>query len=182
MSDYPSEALRTQVYDGYMSKPMDLPGEFKSWLTDYLAVNVPFIPVSQLLGYKGTLAQSDIAGDTADMVMSGGDRTWQDASDGDGPVISQLADGTYFVCFGVKTGRANVGSSETRYGPSVNGATPTTFATFMATDPDAMVWRAAVLSVAGNDNSEIRMKYWFDNNGGASAQFQHRWLTCVRIT
>lgn len=181
MSDYPVEVLRTQVYDGYMADVLNLPGEFKSWLTDYMAVNIPFIPVSQLQGYKGTLAKNSIINTEIDVTgLDGAERAWHDFG---GPSVTGLADGTYFAAWGCKTGRAGGGSSHTRIGPSVNGADPATYAEFTTSDPDAMVWRPTVLTVAGgNDNNTVTLEYWYDLGGGAIAQFLHRWLTVVRIT
>jgi hypothetical protein len=45
------------------------------------------------------------------------------------------------------------------------------------------MWKACQLIVKnGKDNNEVRLKYWFDLGGGAQAQFEHRWLSLIRIT
>lgn len=172
---------RDQI-DAFLGSPIKYPPEFKQWLTDYLAVNIPPIPVSQLLGYKPTLAHNEIV--NPDEPQTSPERTWVDI-DTYGPAVPDLSDGTYFCAWGAKTGRGNAGGATTRIGLSVNGADPAGFnyATFQANDPDAMVWKACLATARnGKDNNEIRLKYWFDLGGGASAQFAHRWLTVIRVT
>jgi hypothetical protein len=172
---------RDQI-DGFLKQPLLLPSEFKSWLPDYLSQNIPYIPVSQLLGYKGTLANNSIVNTEIDLDAGyAAERQWNQYSTG--PSVTGLADGTYFLAYGCKTGRLLSGGATTRYGPAINGSDPTTYATFQATDPDAMVSRCAVASVTGaNDNNTVECYYWYDLGGGAQAQFLHRWLTVIRIT
>lgn len=165
----------------FLSKPLSFPAEFKNWLQGYLAQNIPQIPVSQLLGYKGTLANISIVNDF--MEMSGGDRTWQEPGDGLPVEITGLADGTYFVCWGYLNYGGNLGSAHGRVGVSVNGADPTYYCESTSIDQGCSNWYAQVMSVKnGSDNNDLHLMYWFDNNGGAVAQFEKRWLVALRVT
>lgn len=168
-----------------LASPIKFPSEFKQWLNDYLATNIPPIPVSQLLGYKATLAHNEII-NTEDLLNSSdfAERTWGDAPNY-GPAVSGLSDGTYFVAWGCKTGRGATGGVTTRIGISINGADPTgvNYAEFSATDPDAMITKAGVfVAKNGTDNNEIHCMYYFDGGGGFEAQFLHRWLTVMRVS
>lgn len=169
--------------DDFLGSPIKFPSEFKQWLTDYLAVNIPPIPVSQLLGYKPTLAHNVIDNAVINLDSgSGAERTWVQV---DGPLVDNLSDGTYFAAWGAKMGRGSTGGATCRIGPSVNGADPSGFnyATFQANDPDAMCWKAAELVVKnGKDNNSVELYYWYDLGGGATADFLHRWLTLIRVT
>ncbi len=166
------------MVDSFLSVPMKFPSELKAWLPDYLSLNVPYIPVSQLLGYKGTLAHNEIVNDA--IAVTSPERTWSDQG---GPYVTGLADGVYFCAWGCKTGRGATGGATTRMGVSVNGADPTAYATFQTTDPDAPVWRGQEVEArGGQDNNSIDASYWFDLGGGASAQFEQRWLTVLRVT
>lgn len=170
---------RQQVNE-FLASPLKYPPEFKNWLSDYLAVNPPNIPVNQLLGYKGTLAHNVI--DNAEIAVNstdGPERTWNQF---DGPSVTGVADGTYFIAYGAKTGRGATGGATNRLGVSVNGADPVTYATFGANDADAMVWRADIVSAENGDNNTFEMYYWYDLGGGATAQFLHRWVTVLRVT
>ena len=174
-----SAAERAKI-DQFLGSPLQFPPEFKNYLSDYLAVNSPFIPVSQLQGYKGTLARNAIINTEID-VNSGDapERTWNQF---DGPAITGLADGTYFVAFGCKTGRLTVGHALNKIGPAVNGSDPSVYAEFSDIDPDAMIWRATEVTAQNNDNNTIELYYWYDLPNADASQFLHRWITTIRIT
>lgn len=169
-----------QRIDDFLSKPMEFPSEFRNWVSDYLSVNIPQIPVSQLLGYKGTLAHNVI--DNAEIQVNSADGPEREWNQFDGPAVTGLADGTYFVSYGAKTGRAASGGVTTRIGISVNGSDPVSYATFQGTDEDAMIWRADVVTAQNADVNSFEMYYWYDGGGGFLAQFLHRWVTVLRIS
>ena len=182
MSDL-SEQDRERITD-LLSRPLDFPSEFRSWLPDWLSINIPPIPVSQLLGYKGTLANVNIVND-AESVNSSWDaeRTWVDLPSY-GPEIAGLADGVYFAIWGAFNSRGATGAADCHVGPSVNGADPTFYTiSYFMTDQWYPNWCAAPLIVRnGTDNNAVTLKYWYDLSGGASAGFQYRWLVVLRVT
>ncbi len=165
--------------DEFLGNPIKYPEEFKQWLTDYLATNVPPIPVSQLLGYKGTLARYEFVaafsdGNTAD------ERTWVDLG---GPEITGMADGEYWAAWGCNHPGLNAGAATMRMGLSVNGADPTTYTQATTVDNGLNVWRADQLTVKnGTDNNSILAKYYYDLSGGGDGEFQRRWMVVLRVT
>jgi len=184
-TEAPTDVLtpeQREKIQSFLSQPMKFPQEFKQYLTDYLATNIPPIPVSQLLGYKGTLARYDVIesfsdGNTAD------ERTWIDLPDATGPEVTGLADGVYWAAFGYHHPGFNAGGATQRMGPSINGADPGYYARSVALDAGKTVWRAARLNVVGGkDNNTVTCKYWYDLGGGADAEYDNRWLAMLRIT
>lgn len=178
-----SQAERDSISQ-FLSKPLAFPPEFRNWLTDYLAVNTPFIPVSQLLGYKGTLANIAVADARGNWTgLDAPERTWNSAPDGLGPSITGLADGTYFVMWGYNEPGENAGGARVRVGPSVNGASPSYYIESAHTDQGWTNWSCQQVSVTGgNDNNTIELKYYYDLNSGADAEFQYRWVAAIRVT
>lgn len=175
-----TQEQRDQIGE-YLSSPLKYPPEFKQWLTDYLATNIPPIPVSQLMGYKGTLARYDFEATFSDGNTSP-ERTWT-TLDGLGPVIDQLADGIYWAVWGYHHPGLNAGSSTQRMGLSVNGAAPLTWTESITLDTGKTIWRADRLDVSGgNDNNTVEANYWFDLAGGADGEFSKRWMALLRIT
>ena len=180
--DFPNESERNQ-YSAYLSNPMAFPGEFKAWLSDWLAVNVPYIPVSQISGYTGTVAQISIVNDYDTEPTGSQERVWQDIQH-DGPVLNNLNPGVYFVCYGYQDPGLNAGAQTVRVGISVNGADPTRYITSTHLDLGWNNWEAIVidLTTTGVELNTLKMKYWWDLSGGAEAEFQYRWLMAMRIT
>lgn len=168
---------RDQI-SSFLESPLKYPSEFKQWLTDYLATNIPPIPVSQLLGYKGTLARYEFVAGLADVTTP--ERTWTDLG---GPEITGLADGVYWAAWGVFNPGLHVGSSTNRMGLAINGVDPTSYCQSITVDTAKSVWRANRLTVKnGKDNNSVSARYYWDLSGGASGQFQRRWMALLRIT
>lgn len=178
-----TEQERQQIND-FLSHPLDFPPEFKNWLTDWLGTNTPPIPVSQLLGYKGTLANIAVV-DTQGAWTSADapERTWNSAPDGLGPSITGLADGTYMAAWGVlNVSNGGAGGATDRCGPSVNGADPVYYTEVHCIDQGCASWKMAPLTLANKDNNTIELKYYYDLGGGGTGMFDHRWLMALRIT
>ena len=165
--------------DEFLGSPIKYPEEFKQWLTDYLAVNVPPIPVSQLLGYKGTLARYDHLVTTE--TLSSPTTTWTDLGTV-GPEIDKLADGVYWAAWGCYVA-ANGGAVTNRMGLSVNGADPSTYAESTGVSTAKNMWRATQLLVkSGTDNNTVTAKFYTDPITGTGGDFAKRWMALMRIT
>jgi len=176
--DILSPDQRDQI-DEFLGNPIKYPEEFKQWLTDYLAVNVPPIPVSQLLGYKGTLARYAFEATLSDGNTTP-ERVWTDLG---GPEITQMADGTYWAAWGCQHPGTNAGAATMRMGLSVNGADPSEWTEATTLDDGVQVWKAGqVLLNAGTDNNTVSTRYYWDLSGGADGEFRRRWMVLLRIT
>jgi len=168
--------------DQFLGNPLMFPPEFKQYLTDYLATNIPPIPVSQLLGYKGTLARYEFVANFSDGNTSP-ERTWTDLPDDLGPEVTGLADGVYWAAWGFWCPGFNAGGQTSRMGLSINGADPQSWAGAVALDAGKSVWRADRFRLAGGeDNNTLRALYYFDLGGGADGEFANRWMATMRIT
>lgn len=155
-----------------LSQPMEFPLEFKKWLLDYLATNIPQLPLNQLLGFEATQAK------VADPIET--EETSSATAYGDlstvGPTI-QVDDGTYAIMFGAYI----VGGStaDTCYmAPSVNGGAPS--------DVDACVgqnlnqFSRGVIKTLSNDNDNtVTMKY--RNSAAVASTWRRRWMVLLKV-
>lgn len=163
-----------------LSSPLTLPQEFKDWLPDWLATNLPPIPVSQLLGYRGLRYRYDVTV-TRDNVTTP-EHVWT-ALPTAGPEITGMADGKYWAAWGYHAPGEHAGMSEQYMGLSINGADPTKYCKTITQDTGKTVWRADVFDVKnGLDNNTVTAEYQFALAGGAEAQFQRRWMILLRIS
>jgi hypothetical protein len=148
-----------------LSAPILFPKEFKQWLTDYVATNIPMIPFSQIFGSHLNLARSGdhISASESKTATSYGDLTTV------GPQLTGLGAGTYLIMYGAY-GRAKASIS-------FNGAA--------ASDDDSFYTIEG--STAG---ARGRFKSFADDKGGAgntlcmkykNGTFSNRWLFVIRL-
>lgn len=163
-----------------LSFPEDLPPRFKSWLIDFMAVNIPQIPVSQITGFK-QIEQVEVSSATTGTV--GTSQTTTSATYVDlatvGPQLTGLRNGQYLIFFGVAV-LWNTGGVNAWMSISVNGATAVdadacTVATTVGMSPT----RAVVKTLSSGNANTLLAKYRTD--GGSTGNYQHRWLIAQRI-
>lgn len=87
-------------FQEYLKNPILFPDEFKSWLNDYIATNIPKLHVSQVFGFKlqSVKEATEIAGPdtlTSDTYVSFAT---------DGPTFSNVPNGYYLLFFGATFG------------------------------------------------------------------------------
>lgn len=167
-----------------LKQPMEFPQEFKEWTRDFLAVNMPWIPISQILGYRDSRVRYDVV-NTIEEVTSAfaPERQWNDLVET--PAITGLADGTYWIAWGGMMYEAGgVGNCDPlRIGISINDATPTEWVTFWGNaDQGYPGSRAGVYTLSNNDNNKVDQQYWWSLNAGATFGFRDRWIATLRIT
>lgn len=166
-----------------LRSPMTIPDEFKTWLLDWLAINIPQIPISQIEGYKNTVARGEQISTTVQLSGAYAEHTWLEL---DGPQISGLGAGTYYIVWGAHfSGVVGSGGYDIQCGPSINGADPTKFITmvYIGGEHGYPGWRAGVFEVSGNgDNNEVHLEYKYSRDGGTEAKVSHRWMHLLRIT
>jgi hypothetical protein len=156
-----------------------LPPKFKSWLIDFIAVNIPQIPVSQLVGFKQieqvTANNSEVAA-----LVSTASTTYTDLSGSPGPSLALLKDGQYLVTFGF-TGSAAVLGVGAAMSIQVNSVTATD-ADWCSQDNerDASAARSVIKSLAaGAAGNTITAKYRSKFSG--TSNYAKRWLIAQRI-
>lgn len=116
-----SEEDRRKIRE-LLSRPMVLPEEFRSWLPDWLAQNIPPLPISHFSGYESRRGQFDEEIDDAGTVYSSLTGNWNDQVTPN-PFIDKLSNGAYLVIWGCFF-EGGAGASTGDIGISINGANP----------------------------------------------------------
>ncbi|HEY5990916.1 MAG TPA: hypothetical protein VIV12_31650 [Streptosporangiaceae bacterium] len=169
-----AQKLRDQL-KALLDQPDLLPDKFLSYMTDYLAVNQPLVPISQILGFTDfTANQATTSGtvtttSTTYVALSGG------------PTLSGLSDGNYLLLFGSQSSVSSAGQTALA-SPSVNGATPSDAVAAVSTDSTNEGSRvsAAIVALSAGANS-VELKYR-SNLGTSTAKFLGRWLIAIRFS
>ncbi len=86
----------SSAFGDYLKNPLMFPDEFKTWIGDWFATNVPKIPISQIYGFKVQSVKSASA-TTSTFSVSG-----SSFADYGAPRISNLPNGIYVVFFGCR--------------------------------------------------------------------------------
>ncbi len=163
--------------DTWLSSPLGFPSEFKTWILDHLAVNIPPIPVSQFVGFVQTKAlYADIPTSEHLSITAYGDLATP------GPEITRLANGRYVFFFGgFLTG---VGGSWDGYmALSVNGATPSDNDAIFKTSGSTFGWVGTMMvdkSLTSNDNNSVKALYKRSVGTATSPHWGSRWLVAIR--
>jgi len=159
-----------------LSSPLDFPLEFKSWILDQVAMNVPPIPIEQLQGYVKTRAYGNSSGTSTFTATS------TSFADYGGPSLSGLPDGVYLVLYGTK-----VTSTYGRYTISVNGGAGTDAESVYVETGGSVTYSGVRLKqqtlnagAAGNTIGTLMRK---DSSGGAGDPvFTQCWLVAIRMS
>lgn len=159
----PSESDRDEAAK-LLSAPLLFPDEFKRWLGDYVATNIPLIPYSHIFGARHNTARSGVSITASESTTS--TTAYVDLTT-DGPSITGIADGTYLVMYGVKT--------RSRASLSVNGSTPSDDDSIWGEEASPAAARMKIVSLNSDNTNTIKMQY-----KGTNA-FSHRWLSIMRL-
>lgn len=104
-----------QAINDLLSRPLDFPAKFKSWFIDYMAQNLPPLPVDHLEGYVKTRGYGQQVAPGAITIGAG----W--GSLGVGPSFFDIPAGDYLMIWGMYCPN-NVHSGVIyRMGPAVDG-------------------------------------------------------------
>jgi hypothetical protein len=162
------------IVNKILGKPLFYPEAFKGWLADYVATNIPKLPISQVFGFKleGAHVAPEIFAQQSTSSTVYTDLTTV------GPELTQLSDGFYLVLFGAfcDTGSSSTTSSMS---PSWNGST--------AVDADRASGpgvgpqgRALVKELRNNHVNSIQIKY--KRSTATTGDWEKRWLVAMRVT
>lgn len=149
-----------------------LPKEHKSYMVDYLSMNQPLIPVSQLVGFDRFTAQlANVLTDENTTSTSYVNLTTT------GPSLSGLSEGAYIVLFGAQCvpGAGEQGAMSV----SVNGAAASDDDAAFSSATNATLCRALAVTLTDPTSNEIVTKYR-TNVGGAATRFLRRWIIALR--
>lgn len=167
----------------YLKHPILFPQEFKDWIGDYYATNLPKIHVSQIYGFK--LLSAHIADDVAAAQTPSG-TAWQDLATV-GPTLAGLSNGFYLVLYGAHGSRSvGAGGQGIEMSFAVNGSTADSGSRqtlWAGSEVDFSAGRAVLLDLSaqtGNNNHELKAKYR-ENDAAVTGTFKFRWLHALRV-
>ena len=167
-------AHEVDLFQRALSAPLQsIPKEFETWLIDRIAVLLPLIPISQVVGFTQFTAQD------APNVLTQQSTTSTSYTDLStvGPQLTGLPDGQYIIFFGAN--QFSVGA-EPNMSIQVNATA--------ASDDDRVVTgagtaahqsRAVIKTLDNAGNNTITVKY--KSNSGGSVTFFNRWMFALRI-
>jgi hypothetical protein len=177
--------MKKPDFTKYLQNPILFPEEFKEWIVDFYATNIPKIPVSQILGFQlyalkhvdtiGSEVTNSASYATDCQGITSTTAGWIDLAT-PGPSIEGMANGIYLVIYGA----FQYGNSDAVWsGVSVDGA---------AVDEDEAIQaslghnaRMFIADLAlGNHDHTLAMKY--KNTGAFGGWFSSRWLHAIRVT
>jgi hypothetical protein len=171
-------AVRVDRLERMFADPTLLPGNFKQWLTTWSEVNPPTLPISQVFGFSGYVAQLARAG------TGTGLEGRLSAAYGNlatvGPELSSLVDGNYLLLYGAQAERG--GTSTAYMAPSVNGAAAADSAAAWSQSDTLIATVNASLAVlnAGGLN-DVVMQYRSED-GVSTCQWGARWLVAFKYS
>lgn len=154
--------------------PLRFPKEYKTWLADYLALNIPDIPVSQLIGFTGFTVQVATRVNTSETTTSA---TFTDLAT-TGPQLTGLPDGQYM--FAAATSILSSTNQDTFAGVKINSTDPA--------DADCaaligasgalltVTFVSATLDAGGNNTAKVVYR-----TAGGTATFARRQLIGLRF-
>ncbi len=156
-----------------LSVPIFFPKEFKTWVTDFAATNIPMIPFSQVFGSKlnvGRSAPFILAREAPVSPGSYGELTTE------GPKITNIVKGEYLIFFG-----ATEDGGFPNMAPSINGGTPSDNESLKGKAnpfPGFAGSRAVKKTLPLESNNTVEMLY---KNADANDRWAKRWMTLIRV-
>jgi hypothetical protein len=156
-----------------LSFPEDLPPKFRSWLIDFIAVNIPQIPISQIVGFTQFTAKSSTVLTTDEITST----SYVDAATV-GPQIEGLSDGSYVMFYGFQLGEVS-NLTSALMSPSINAATPSDDDAARTRSIQSGTARGVLKTLAGGGNNTVKMQY--KRVGGSDGDFERRWLIVLKV-
>lgn len=160
-------------FNEFLRHPILFPDEFKSWLQDWIAVNIPKIPVSQIFGFK---IQSVKTGPEVATAQSTSSTSFTDLATV-GPTVENLVNGFYVVMFGANR-------STTPFDPgiimglSIDGAAPDTAQVANLNENNG--GGIALVDLSGGDHQHtITAKYKVATAGTSTVS--DRWMHALKV-
>ncbi len=174
-------AVDQEGFTEYLKNPLLFPTEFKDWVSDWFATNVPKIHVSQIFGFKlqSVKRAEEIVG------QQNLTSTTYTAFSTDGPTFDHVPNGFYILLFGATYGNTagqpfyDATYKEIYMAPVYDGSTPS--------DGEAAVLnagtngRAVLLDLSGeDDNHTITFQYKLVGAGSNPAIWR-RWAFLLKV-
>lgn len=153
-----------------LGHPLEFPPEFKQWLTEYVAQNVPKLPISQVFGFQLQRVRTD----TVDTSQARSSTAYGDLTTV-GPTLSDLANGWYLLIFGGNITGVNQG----RISVSLNGVAAADDDGVLGGVTHASGMRILLTHLTANNRNEIVLKY--RSTDGSSQSFAFRYIHAIKV-
>ena len=156
-----------------LSFPEEFPPEFKEWLLDYLAVNIPQIPIGNIMGFSQYQA---VVGTRVDGQGSTTSTSYVDL-DGGHPRIEGLGAGDYLIFHGcaIESSGATITA---RQSVKYNEETPLSDNAILSDSTSIVSSSRVVTKTFTNNNNQIKCQYAVEGVG--TGFFQLRWLIALK--
>ncbi len=162
-----------------LSKPLQFPENFKGWLSDYIATNIPKLPISHIYGFK--LEGVRIA-PTITTFESTSSATFGNLATV-GPQLTGVADGLYLVFYGAKTFTTDFAlGTFSRMGIEVNGAAITSDNRIEQPQRGGIGESMSFMVRASNDHNNTFIAKYASDTAGEQVSFEKRWLVLFKVT
>lgn len=171
MADLTDEE-RQQITD-YLSHPILFPHEFKSWISDYVSMNIPKITVNQILGFELWQIKSAPEITATELCTSTSYTNLATV----GPEINNLSPGFYIVIWGGNTPYTG-NSNNVTMGVSINGAAPTSSAEIIS---DAGAFGGAALLDLTQVAAPITLTAKYKCELTTGRNIRYRWMHALRV-
>lgn len=182
-SFFENDEFKSQLRDflvGFFKDSYQFPREYKNWLQDYIAINIPDIPVSQVQGYSNATPNPASTIATSETTAS----TTYTALTTAGPSLTGLSQGKYLFIFGC-VGATSADGRSALMNIAFNGNNPA--------DDDDAVWISSnpadhlasgvswVTKTFTTDNNSAVAVYR-STNAAATGTFSRRRLVGIRLS
>lgn len=156
-----------------LSFPEEFPPEFKEWLLDYLAVNIPQIPIGNIMGFSQYQA---VVGTRVDGQGSTTSASYVEL-DGGHPQITGLGAGDYLVFHGCAI-ESSANNITARQSVKYNEETALSDNAILSDSQQIVSSSRVVAKTFTNNNNTIKCVY--AQEGGGTGFFQLRWLIALK--
>ena len=170
----PEDERITKVVMKLWGAPLRYPREFKTWLPDYVALQIPDIPVTQIFGFLQFVPQisSRLTDDT--VVTS---RTFADPISGAaGPTITGLPPGQYLILLGAVMA-ASSAATPFYVGVKVNTTEAVDSDSIVTYTPTAVPGMTALAKTLSLDTNTITMRF---RTASGTALALYRWMIALK--
>lgn len=177
-----TEEERKMVSD-LLGKPLEFPNRFKQWFIEYMAQNIPPLPIDHIQGYVKTRGYGQQSAPGAITIGAG----WVDL--GDGPDFDSLPDGDYLMMWGMYCPNNVLSGVLYRMGPVINGVgspSEDQACKVAAGSRGQTGTRARVITVAGTTpgSGSLNFRYsaeLWSGGPGSGAEITQSWATLIRL-
>ncbi len=159
-----------------LKNPLQFPEKFTGWLSNYIATNIPKIPISHIYGFK---VEGVRVAPTITTSESTASTTFTNLTTV-GPQLNGVADGLYIVFYGAKCMNGGFATS-ILMGVEVNGAAISSDNRIEAPQPGIAESMSFMVRVSNDDNNTFVAKY-ATASAANPASFEKRWLVLLKVT